>query len=885
MDPLSIATGVLGFVSFGFKLVSLYRQAHQQLDDGRPVKLTDLEKGLEDLAQNAADAKTMLANLNSSYPQHSKSIDRLSEECDLAHHELQKLAKGFTTRSGGGLRAQGARITGALHSLWKSKDFEQIEGRMGLIRQQMVLVLLLCTMDSVQNHRQESANTIESIEKLKSAVDNLQRNIHGKYSNGSAPTSHLSDSLKDGLWASIQVALQGNNDSLSDQASILTRNDPAINANILTSLEFDDMRARRNQVEEPFPNTFQWLMADPSQNDDESSEPRAEPTGFKEWLESPTNESPFWITGIPASGKSTLMKFICTHPDVRGHLQKWCNRRQLVTCNVYLWNAGTTFQKTQTGLLRTIVHEILAKKLDFCRIASPERYIYYQMAGSGVPAPPDWSVQELQGAISRLVSNFSEQCRLALFIDGLDEYEGDLKALVAYLKQLHREHDIKLCVSSRPWNTFRDEFVTYPSLKMESFNKEDIKEYVQRKVASSPAIEELRRVDKYSIEELESNIMDKAKGVFLWVVLVLDNLLITAEDNNDLAVIWKLFNSLPPGLEEVYDSITRRLSKSQLEGASKMYQLLFQWREVSSKKFQAWNFWRAINCQNPAELLQKKAHDELTDINSALERRVGGCTGGMLQITDHHVDFLHRTVFDWLGDRRAEIIRNGPPDYDASLILASLLASNLSPTIDLGEFYSFYARIRDGYHDSSFIVNVLESAAAPSKVFTFSGQEVGSGEFSSLLVAIRQGYTHYLRAKFDLGFDITGFEPGRWGFLSKILGSMPLRPNKKNRLGLICEAALGSLKFDPMVDRFDFEYTDTVRSYNAKIKTTELLLREKCIPVRTARKIVARKIKKREWPLEYWRAISDGLLGKGFSELADIGAMRRFSFTPSIVHS
>ena len=59
-------------------------------------------------------------------------------------------------------------------------------------------------------------------------------------------------------------------------------------------------------------------------------------------------------------------------------------------------------------------------------------------------------------------------------------------------------------------------------------------------------------------------------------MLVTEQMILTARKNNDLYEIWKIFNTLPQGLEDLYDSMLRRLSVAQQEVASKMYQLPFR---------------------------------------------------------------------------------------------------------------------------------------------------------------------------------------------------------------------------------------------------------------------------------------------------------------------
>lgn len=61
--------------------------------------------------------------------------------------------------------------------------------------------------------------------------------------------------------------------------------------------------------------------------------------------------------------------------------------------------------------------------------------------------------------------------RICLFIDGLDEYEGDSDGtyvdIVALFSEIATSPNIKICLSSRPWLAFEDSFLLGPTLRLE----------------------------------------------------------------------------------------------------------------------------------------------------------------------------------------------------------------------------------------------------------------------------------------------------------------------------------------------------------------------------------------------------------------------------------
>ncbi len=85
--------------------------------------------------------------------------------------------------------------------------------------------------------------------------------------------------------------------------------------------------------------------------------------------------------------------------------------------------------------------------------------------------------------------------------------------------------NVKICVSSRPYNVFEDAFRRQPSLILQHLTFDDIKSYVNDTLATHPAFRELAwsslpRKRRASILRVTT----KASGVFLWVVLAVSSL-------------------------------------------------------------------------------------------------------------------------------------------------------------------------------------------------------------------------------------------------------------------------------------------------------------------------------------------------------------------------
>lgn len=113
--------------------------------------------------------------------------------------------------------------------------------------------------------------------------------------------------------------------------------------NLLESLKYEYMEARRSAVARSHAQTFDWIF--------EEAEKLRESKGisleFAEWLR--TGNGIFWVSGKAGSGKSTLMKYLCSHYRTLALLQRWAGDGKLVVATHFFWNAGTTMQKSQAG--------------------------------------------------------------------------------------------------------------------------------------------------------------------------------------------------------------------------------------------------------------------------------------------------------------------------------------------------------------------------------------------------------------------------------------------------------------------------------------------------------------------------------------------------------
>jgi hypothetical protein len=163
---------------------------------------------------------------------------------------------------------------------------------------------------------------------------------------------------------------------------------------------------------------------------------------------------------------------------------------------------------------------------------------------------------------------------MCFFVDGLDEYEGDPEEISQYFKDLslHSDH-AKFCVSSRPWPIFQDIYQGVPGLRVQDMTHDDIKLYVGDKLEKNQKMQELLAEDPEDASGLIQDLVDKAAGVFLWVVLVVKSLIKGLRNGDGVVHLRRRLAQIPSDIESLYEHMLESIDPLDVEEASQMFQI------------------------------------------------------------------------------------------------------------------------------------------------------------------------------------------------------------------------------------------------------------------------------------------------------------------------
>ncbi|KAK8133255.1 ent-kaurene oxidase [Apiospora kogelbergensis] len=309
--------------------------------------------------------------------------------------------------------------------------------------------------------------------------------------------------------------------------------------------------SRDQHISSPFGSTYRWIF---------DRQPKKSPEGlplwhsFPDWLEG-TSDSVYWITGKPYSGKSTMMKYIAEATATPNYLQQWSDLLPVIVASYYAWNPGHSLQNSVEGLKRAVLHQAVSQQPKIISLISPRRWVL----ANALPYSqifPDWDSWEVEESFNLLVKSCGQTFRLALFIDGLNEFDVDPGEVVRLIGDISiSTGSLKICVASRPWNVFQDAYGKLPQLHMHDFTRDDIVTFVEDNLGRHPVFSKIQRVHYFEIQEIKKQIVDKSHGVFLWVSLAVRSLLESLTYRDSLHKLLTRLNSLPNDMFGLYDAI------------------------------------------------------------------------------------------------------------------------------------------------------------------------------------------------------------------------------------------------------------------------------------------------------------------------------------------
>ncbi|KAF7907807.1 hypothetical protein BELL_0935g00040 [Botrytis elliptica] len=693
MDPLtvlSIAGNVIQFVDFSWKLISGAQEIYR---GGRLDVHTETKKVVEDLSKFSSEMSISIRSDGKFkvLTPNEVELEELCSDCSNLAEELVKrletfqLSEGFDgtvkKRKPDGLnifreaKVVWLSVSQVIKSMLSSSELKEMERKLQSFRDTIHARMLSSLRERVDQLLREQCKQTSDInrhmtELVESSFRDMRSGLAGEMqaqmrfvrdliasSNSSAGDFGAKEDQKSFFNSRAQVR----DNILRGETKLHERATKAV----LKSLYFPTITARYETIAEAHKKTFEWIFK-PLADEEEPKD--AQWSDFVEWLSK--GQGIYWINGKAASGKSTLMKFIYDHPKTKETLQQWAAEKPLYIAKFFFWWAGTGIQKSQNGLLRTLLFETLRQMPKIIPLILPSAFAMTYARESFISGSPHsyvWDTSSLSEAFTALVSQTEMPMKLCLFIDGLDEYQGAEFEIARLFKERIFSPDVKVCISSRPHIPFEDAFFTCPRLRLQDFTQKDFNVYVKKCLVQDKMMVSLAEREPEECQKLEQEIVNEAQGVFLWVVLVVRTLMDGLSKHDGVSELQLRLKALPKNLDELYEVMILKINDIYKEEASRLYQMVNKATEKpgdyrTAELLSVYTLYLAnkqsINLNH--ELSKKRvSEDEVLQGCKTLDVALKARCGGILEIQfgrtksaaprpTMKVGYLHRTAHDFI---------------------------------------------------------------------------------------------------------------------------------------------------------------------------------------------------------------------------------------------
>ncbi|KAH7178845.1 hypothetical protein DER46DRAFT_633448 [Fusarium sp. MPI-SDFR-AT-0072] len=368
---------------------------------------------------------------------------------------------------------------------------------------------------------------------------------------------------------------------------------------ILKSLNFEEIDARKSTIKAAHSKTCRWFLKH---------------LDYISWVGSqhmPHHHGFMWIRGKPGAGKSTIMKFIYLES------KKKDRKQQSLTASFFFNARGELLEKTVSGMYRSLLLQLFQGFPDLeCVLDDPELLPQSQ---SGCPS------------LNVLKDLFRAACDEQQVMD-LVEYLEDLA------EQCSEDNvDLHICFSSRHYPYIDIRFGIRIILEDQIGHASDLESYITTN---------LRIKSRTLLGELQEKMLDKAAGVFLWVVLVVN--ILNQESRRGGLALKRRLEEVPSGLSDLFKDLLKRDTANMEELQLSLLWILLSKRPLKPEEYYH-AIWSGLYLEGLADHDIPKVDKE--DSEDCFARCVISSSKGLAEITkvkQPRVQFIHESVRDFL---------------------------------------------------------------------------------------------------------------------------------------------------------------------------------------------------------------------------------------------
>jgi hypothetical protein len=382
----------------------------------------------------------------------------------------------------------------------------------------------------------------------------------------------------------------------------------------MESLSFVRMDNRQANIRKAYATTCRWIFEKPEYNNWRNADLLAEHNGF------------FWIKSKPGAGKSTLMKFLVQSAV-----------KQLPDDHIvsFFFNSrGDVLERSLEGLYRGLLHQLLTAVPRLQDILKPQ-----EIASIANQA---WPIDSLKNIFSEAVTQLGQD-RVTCFIDALDECpEGEIRDMIEFFEELGESTaeegiGLRVCFSSRHYPQVTIKKCQPMILDGQDGHEDDIARYVKSKL----------KVRGKTAEDVRGAVQAKAKGIFMWVVLVIRILNEESDRGSNNAKLRKCLDQIPAELHELFQDILQRGIQD-----NKHLVPILQWISFAQSPLTREELFFAIHGGDP-DFIASEPWDPDEDDAESMDLFILETSKGLAEMTKGKkptIQFIHESVRDYLRE-------------------------------------------------------------------------------------------------------------------------------------------------------------------------------------------------------------------------------------------
>jgi hypothetical protein len=320
---------------------------------------------------------------------------------------------------------------------------------------------------------------------------------------------------------------------------------------------------------------------------------------------------------------------------------KSCSKHA-ITASFFFNARGEYLEKSILGLYRSLLLQLLEEYPDLQAVLDDPGI--NSQGQNGCP-----SLDVLKDLLRSAVSALGQRSFMC-FIDALDECdEQQVVDMVQYFEELAEQSTNKgalfrICFSSRHYPYIVIHRGIRLTLEDQSGHGEDLATYVTNR---------LQIEDPVLLEDLQTQLLRKAAGVFMWIVLVVD--ILNKEYRHNGLALRRRLAEIPSDLSELFKDILRR-DNENMEGLLLcILWILFAKRPLQPREsYHA--LWSGLSLKDLADAqIPDASVPDAFDSLDRFKRCVIGSSKGLAEVTRSKlptVQFIHESVRDFLLKER-----------------------------------------------------------------------------------------------------------------------------------------------------------------------------------------------------------------------------------------